>query len=367
MRTTIIGLLACLAVGAGCASRGAGAKNAVTPDQRREAVLRAQVWRPVQTANLDLRSGPQGRGAFAPDEVVSCTYDERELGGKTPKFGCLLPDGDEIKVKYGRENGEVYAEVAATRLLWALGFGADAMYPVRVRCKGCPDESGKADPARVREFDIAAIERKMPGRELAEAGGGGWSWKELDQVDPRRGGAPRAHRDALKLLAAMLQHTDNKREQQRLLCLDSTSAGTSRASRSCRQPFMMISDLGKTFGKANAFNRDGPGSVNLDAWESAPVWDQPTGCRANLDRSITGELENPAISDEGRRFLAGRLRLLTDRQLTALFTVARFPARARAQAAPGEPVPGAEQWVKVFKDKVRQITDRSCAIGPAGE
>ena len=30
----------------------------------------------------------------------------------------------------------------------------------------------------------------------------------------------RAQRDALKLLAAMLQHTDSKSQQQRLLCLD---------------------------------------------------------------------------------------------------------------------------------------------------
>jgi hypothetical protein len=366
MRITIVGLMACLTLAAGCASRGGG-KNAITPDQRSEAVARAQVWRPISTASLDIRRGPGGRGAFAPDQVVSCTYDDRELSGNTPKFGCRLANGDDIKVKYGRENGEVYAEVAATRLLWALGFGADAMYPVRIRCTGCPDETGKVDPTRVREFEIAAIERKMPGRELTASGGGGWSWKELDAVDSRRGGAPRAHRDALKLLAAMLQHTDNKKEQQRLLCLDETSPAAAGAPGPCRRPFMMISDLGKTFGKANAFNRDGPGSVNLEAWESAEVWDQPTGCRANLDRSITGELENPAISDEGRRFLAARLRLLTDSQLRALFTVARFPARARATAAPGDPVPGAADWVKVFKDKVRQISDRSCAIGPAGE
>lgn len=349
---------------AGCASN---ARPSVTPEARVEAIARAQVWRPVATASLDLRRGPGGPRAFAPDQLVTCTYVEREHAGNTPKFDCVRPGGDEVRVKYGRDNGEVYAEVAATRLLWALGFGADAMYPVRVRCTGCPDDDGKppADPTRVRTFDIAAIERKMPGRDL-DASTDGWSWQELDKVDPRRGGAPLAHRDALKLLAAMLQHTDSKKEQQRLLCLDQGSR-RARDGATCRQPFMMISDLGKTFGTANAFNRDAPGSVNLEAWQGTKVWEGERGCRAHLDRSITGSLESPAISDAGRRFLADRLRLISDAQLTALFTVARFPARAQPGAPPGSPGADAAAWVAAFKDKVRQIAEQSCVLGPGGQ
>jgi len=36
-------------------------------------------------------------------------------------------------------------EVAATRLLWALGFPADGMYPVRVICRGTPSRAGARD------------------------------------------------------------------------------------------------------------------------------------------------------------------------------------------------------------------------------
>lgn len=269
-------------------------------------------------------------------------------------------------MKYGVENGEVYAEVAATRLLWALGFGADAMYPVRVRCKGCPDDDGKVpkDRNRVRTYEIAAVERRMPGRELAGPDGSGWSWSELDDVDERRGGAPRAHRDALKLLAVLMQHTDSKRDQQRLICLDDTRERKGSPARACRTPFMLINDVGKTFGKANAFNRDGPGSVNLAAWKSVEIWDQETGCRANIDRSVTGTLENPVISNEGRHFLASRLRLLSDRQIADLFRVARFPTRERAKADAGDSVADTREWVAAFKDKIRQIAERSYAIGP---
>ena len=49
----------------------------------------------------------------------------------------MLPDGEVVKVKYGH-TGEIHAELAASRLLAALGFGADRMYLVpRLRCFGC--------------------------------------------------------------------------------------------------------------------------------------------------------------------------------------------------------------------------------------
>src|SRR6476661_3699500 len=122
----------------------APAPVAAARDEAREAwldmVRRAQVWRPGDVAAKDLAAGPKEPGAFPLGATVECTWVRRELGGATPKFTCRLPDGDEVKVKYGRENGEVYAEVAASRLLWALGFGADRVYPVRVRCHGCPVE-----------------------------------------------------------------------------------------------------------------------------------------------------------------------------------------------------------------------------------
>lgn len=345
-----------LAICAACAT--AHAKPAAAKAARRdEALVSAQVWRPTKVDRADLRTGPRGPGAFRPGARVECTYDEREMNGNTPKFTCVLPNGDALKVKYGEDNGEVYAEVAATRLLWALGFGADRMYPVRVRCHGCPDKPGApAQPGQVKDFPLAAVERKFAGRELDGADGAGWAWPELDKVDPSRGGAPAAQRDALKLLAAMLQHTDSKSQQQRLVCLD----GGGKKS-ACRRPFLLVSDLGKTFGKANAFNRDAPGSVNLKAWAAVPVWADATGCRAHLDVSLTGTLENPVISDAGRRFLAGLLSQLTDRQLRELFTVARFDERAVGGAAPES----VDAWVRAFKAKVVQIEDRSCLAGSA--
>jgi hypothetical protein len=271
------------------------------------------------------------------------------MGGSTPKFTCRLPNGREIKVKYGRDNGEVYAEVAASRLLWALGFEADAMYPVRVRCHGCEDGTPDGD---ARLFDPATIERKVKGRTLADEGGEGWSWPELDTLAPQGGLSTRAQRDALKLLAAMLQHTDSKREQQQLIC-DEKSWSKS----GCRRPIAYIADLGKTFGKVNLLNRDAPGSVNLDTWLQAPVWNGTTGCHANAGVTFTGTLRDPAISEEGRELLARLLAQLSDRQLRAIFEVARFPTRAAASGRAAETVDG---WVAAFRQKAAEITSRRC-------
>lgn len=336
----------------GCAGLAKSREAAAEAPARADALARAQVWTRTDIPRMDVRRGPRGKGSFRPDALVDCRYDGRDLSGATPKFTCVRPDGDALKVKFGEENGEVYAEVAATRLLWALGFGADRMYPVRVRCHGCPAEpGGPPRPGALQIYEVAAVERKLPGREISVAGESGWAWPELDQVDPGRGGAPVAERDALKLLAAMLQHTDSKPQQQRLICLD---AG--RDASPCRQPFMLVSDLGKTFGKANTLNRDGPGSVNLKAWTDTPVWAGPTGCRANIGASLTGTLDHPTISDAGRRFLVTLLQRLTDRQLHDLFAVARFPTRAREAGTAAD----VDAWVRAFKSKVAQIADRSC-------
>ena len=78
---------------------------------------------------------------------------------------------------------------------------------------------GTAAGPGVSRFEIAAIERKLKGKDIAVNKQEGWKWAELDLVDPAAGGAPRAQRDALKLMAVFLQHTDNKTEQQRLVCL----------------------------------------------------------------------------------------------------------------------------------------------------
>src|SRR5258706_5094495 len=108
----------------------------ISDEARVTIIQHAQVWTPTTVSEMDLRLGPQGEGAFQPNAAVSCDYVEEKLDGSSPKFDCRLDDGSVVKVKYGL-GGEVQGEVLSTRLLWALGFGADRIYPAVVTCRGC--------------------------------------------------------------------------------------------------------------------------------------------------------------------------------------------------------------------------------------
>ncbi len=350
----LIGVLA-----SGCAHLPAkeSHKQHLTAAERLAAIRRAQVWYATDIPSLDIAAGPPRRDGFVPEQTVTCDYRPVKLAGHTPKFACAITPDDVVKVKYGKNNGEVYAGVAATRLLWALGYGADAMYPVHVVCRGCPPrlaEPGEIENGAVR-FEFAEIERKMPGHEMQSQRDTGWAWPEIDLVDPREGGAPLAQRDALKLLAVLLQHTDSKADQQRLLCESGKSKTENLAD--CTEPFMMTHDVGVTFGRANRFNRQAIGSVNLQQWTSVPIWKNAAQCVGNLSPSHTGTLSNPSISEEGRKFLADLLVQLTDDQLRALFKVARFDARQpTASTAPAT----IDAWVAAFKHKRDEIVSASC-------
>jgi hypothetical protein len=297
--------------------------------------------------------GPQDGNGFQPEAVVTCDYVEETHTG-TPKFDCALSPNDTIRVKYGEENGEIYSEVAASRLLWVLGFGADRVYPVKVICKGCPTDPMKTPKKAdgTREFAAAIVERKLAGDPIELGKDSGWAWVELNFVDQTSGGAPLAHRDALKLLAAMIQHTDTKPQQQRLVCLDKAHGRTAAEDGSCRQPFMMINDLGKTFGQATLTNADKKSAVNFEAWSGTPIWKDAKGCVAQLSKSFSGSLEHPKIGESGRQFLAELLSQLTDQQLRHLFEVARFTKR--------DPSVSVDDWVRVFKQKRDEIAGARC-------
>ena len=334
---------------------------------RHQAIARAQVWSPTNVRSMDIRRGPTGPGSFVFQANVTCDYVPKQLAGGSPKFACMAGD-DELKVKFsapatgyiaGQSNAEVFAEVAATRLLWALGFGADQMYPVRVTCRKCPETlGGIARDNGDRVFDPATIERKMGGHEFEPDSS--WSWTELDEVSEQRGGAPLAHRDALKLLAVFLQHTDTKPQQQRLLCLDERVPAEGPTT-VCQRPFMMTSDLGLTFGKANFLNANGKG-MNYVAWAATPVWkDGSTGCVGNLPKSFTGTLKDPVISEAGRAFLARLLMQLSDDQIRGLFEASRVTLRLRDPASAKSGFATVEEWTNAFKQKRADIVNRRCA------
>jgi len=359
----ILSLSSACALGRGAkAPAGPRELDHISPQERAEYLRRAVVWHPTNVPSMDLLHGPQGKGAFEIWQKVTCDYTpwDKPLSGATPKFLCDLGGGDVVKVKYGKKNGEVYAEVAATRLLWALGFGADRMYPVEVTCRKCPIEPWywNSEP-RVDEthFEVASIERKLEGKKI-EAGKEGWDWPEIDQVDEGAGGATRAHRDGLKLLMAFLQNSDNKRPNQELICLPDGFKRDEAGNEECTKPFMYVQDLGLAFGKSTFLNMS---RVDFNAWQGEPIWRDPRQCVANLRKTHTSRLVNPRISEAGRKFLADLLVQLSDKQIRDMLLAGRMDRlEQETETATGERKVTLDDWVGLFKKKRDEVVNQRC-------
>jgi hypothetical protein len=333
----------------------------VPPPVRAEYIRHATVWQATQIASMDLYRGPQEEGSFEPDQAVSCDYvtPDKTLTGHTPKFLCDLGGGDVVKVKY--HSGEVYAEVAASRLLWAIGFGADRDYGVQVTCHNCPIEPWywrTEQRLPVSQFRFASIQHRLEGKEIGVQAKEGWAWPELDLVDEGVGGAPRAQRDALKLLAVFLQHSDSKANNQRFICRPGGVVKDEAGNEDCKKPFMYIHDVGLTFGKATYMNNT---RVDLDAWQSQPLWKDPARCVANMKKSKDGTLEYPRIGEEGRRFLADLLAQLSDAQIRDMFRAGRIERLEQKIHTPqGERPVTLDDWVGVFKHKRDEVVNQRC-------
>ena len=318
---------------------------------RNEALRRARVFvAPFHAADINFANDPNE--GVVDRSLTICKYKPDESSGTTPKFDCELPSGEKVKVKYGGTK-EVHSETAATRLLHALGFGADRVSRVQtLRCYGCPFQpyhsralaellrlegfyDHRLDYQTYRDFSNVSVERNLDGEAIEIGSERGWAFYELDTISEAKGGATRAEVDALRLMAAFLHHWDNKTSNQRLICADSETTD-------CAHPLAMLQDVGSEFG---------PKKIDLHNWRSKPVWfGDPSRCTLSMREMPYkgGTFVDVVISDEGRRLLGDRLQRLTPAHIETLFVASGF-----------DQVPA---WVAAFRDKVRQISDRpSCA------
>jgi hypothetical protein len=316
---------------------------------RTEALTRARVFRddPVDISRVDFAVDPN-RGVVD-TKLTHCNYKPDEVTGTTPKFDCELPNGDKVKVKYGWTR-EIPSEAVTTRLLHAMGFGADRVSRVQtVRCYGCPFQpfhtrslmeiagldryrDGRIDYSVYRDFTNVSVERNLNGEAIEAGPERGWAFYELEHIDPARGGATRAEVDALRLMAMFLHHWDNKASNQRLICPGAKTAD-------CRHPLAMIQDAGSTFG---------PKKPDLESWRTKPVWFGDAAACVISMRGMPyggGTFKDVTITDEGRALLGNRLKQLSPTQIDTLFREGGFEDVSR--------------WTSAFQEKVRQIVERA--------
>jgi len=319
--------------------------------QTREAALAgAHVFRrdTFDAGAVDFTADPNSR--LINTQLTTCTFLPTAVAGTTPKFDCRLDGGEKIKVKYGWTR-EIPVEVAATRLLDALGFGADRMSRVAVlRCFGCV-----VSPFHVRglaqilhlgdvfdqhlpydhaiDFVNVAVERKLKGQTVEAGSVKGWDFSELSKIDPPHGGSSVAAVDAFRLIEVFLNHWDNKAGNQRLLCEGDQPAP-------CEHPLAMVQDTGSDFG---------PLKLNLDKWRKRRIWSDEATCGVSMKGLPYAGATFPdaRISEGGRRLIAGRLSQLTRDQIRGLFAAAGFRE--------------IDAWVSAFQEKVQQIVQARCS------
>jgi hypothetical protein len=399
------------------ASIGSDLVVPATPEDRLDIIKRAQIYWPTRKANENLLDGPiqKKKGQkFAFNEVVNCKFvepsDMEKPGGKTAKFKCER-NGKRFKVKYSSSldnNTGIWGEMLSTRLLWALGFPSDAMYAVRVNCENCPERPwryitnyyevenlkklqetktlnnfqqknlekmekalAKMETTRAtRLFNDAIIEIKFDADKVEKFDSQGWSFDELDLVGENLSDQQVSHeikiqRDALNLLSALIQHADNKAQQQRILCLDERENKSMEKSH-CEKPVLMIQDLGFTFGSgwiftgfdpANKTRMIGSGTTaDLKGFKENPLWSDKEKCLTQINYfRPTGIPANKSISQEGVDFLVQKLEafVANEKDLEDLFKASRVE-EIKGQTAT------LSDWTGAFKEKVQELKTVRC-------
>ena len=384
--------------------------------QRRQYLADAVIWRPSGVPTPEqIRQGPPGRYPLEgvtpnADGEIACRYLRGGAGspGRTAKFTCRTENGRSIRIKYydgdvRTGNREVFAEVAATRLFWAVGFDADPMYPVAIRCLDCPSDPMSGTGPRASRRYLGVVEAFYEGTIISSGGdlNQGWRFGEISTaIAAMPQGEAQARQqmyfDALSLLAVFVQHGDRKPSQQRLVCqapLD-LSAGDVHpvdddagfhlpvllerdGEKACPQSVLTIQDLGATFGGAGQFTLNVRAKVHLSSWAGTAMFanravsrSQPAvipPCRGNIVSSSSagpGAEDNPRIGDAGRRFLHERLSALTPDHVRAIFETARLDELDEPQQwrdpKTGRLLTGIDAWVGVFLHKVDEIGSVSC-------
>ena len=357
-----------------------------------------QAGRPLKQQSEALEAALRG-------QPLPCDFAKsgKTLGGNTPKFSCVTPDGTTIRVKYsdGSKDGnrEIFSAVAAAKLFWALGFASDPIYPITLDCRDCPANPMSGAGARAKRSYLATFQPEITRLVMVEGNDAdqGWRWGEVDEAianlpEGELRNRQRTHFDALTLLAVFIQHGDRKPEQQRLECRGALDVRAGEAhplkgdeggasvfferpdASACGEPVIAVQDIGATFGGAGRTSKS-TAKMNLKAWTNRPVFkpvnpsssgDVPE-CHGNLTVSMAageGGRGDPRIGEAGRAFLQGRLLLLTDAHVRALMATARVDKLSEDSTwrdPTGKSYEGSEAWVAAFKDKVRQITERRCA------
>ena len=194
---------------------------------------------PTDIESRDLFYGTGGQEG-APDPAGKFTFVERSTQGTTKKLHVEDDQGHKWTVKFG---AEAKPEVAASRIVWAVGYHVDQDYFVK---QAHIEGAGKDSDAR----DVRFKRRNDGYKEV-----GLWTWADNPFLGTRE-------LQGLKVLMVVLNNWDLKTDNNKILRPDQKSGGD-RDER-----IYYIADLGATFGKTGSFLQ-----------KVAPFGDPPAGSK----------------------------------------------------------------------------------------
>jgi hypothetical protein len=259
------------------------------PEKAAPADATPILWQePSDIATRNLLLGPGGE-VMQPD-LSSVTFIEKQKGGHSTKYRVRDAQGRVWVAKVGKE---AQSEVAASRLLWAVGYFTDITYLApRVEIQGKGTFENVRFEARPKQI-----------KRLEE-----WTWEQ----NPFSG-TPEFQ--GLKVMMLLLGNWDIKDSNNRILLVQDEQTGDNRLR-------YIVSDLGSTFGKTSGLftgTRSEPRDYLKAKFVLGVKGDRVefnyAGKRGNLFHDIT-------VTQAG--WIGDRLARLSERQIRDAFRAANY-------------------------------------------
>jgi hypothetical protein len=292
---------------------------------------------------------------------------------------------DHFKVKYLKPPfpnhdtrfNEVFTEVAASRIMWVLGFPADHVYPVgSAACIGCTadpftanlteNKASLKDPPTA--FKVVSAEREAPYDKIDPGGDETWSWSDAAKFysDGTWSRQQRIQYDAYRLALGLIHYHNAISQQNRLVCAEwAPPPAAGGKSKTCQHTMIFVQDLGSTFGKAkgafDVFGQNPRG--DFGAWEPQTVFENAAACE--LRDKVGGDNK---VLKEAQDFMIQRLSRLNPESVKSIFRVARFQMMDQKQlhrlsaAGGSDPAEAAlTEWTTTFLKRIEEIrTAQNC-------
>ncbi|MDP9113419.1 MAG: hypothetical protein M3O20_07030 [Acidobacteriota bacterium] len=233
------------------------------------------LWQdPSDISGRDLRFG-QGGERHAPQGTVF-KFVKEDLSGTNPKIIVTGQDGQKWKIKLG---AEVKPEVAASRLVWAVGYFTNENYYLpQLQITGLPAHLHRGAHFILPDGEVH--DARMQRMDKSEEKEGNWVWKQ----DPFTG---TRELNGLRTLMAVINNWDLKDVNNKVII--EKAGGDSRE-------IYYVSDLGASFGPPGIVLGLTKSRGNLAAYRSSRFITKLTPTYVNFAtprRASLIELANP--------------------------------------------------------------------------